>query len=220
MNPYDWIVFDSTGTLMVPSPEAAEVYAAVAARYGGPVTVGDVRTRLKAAMNRHFLDGNETSATDQSHERERWKKIVRDSIELEGDTLEAAFSELWRHFASAQHWRLYDDVAPTIDRLRDQGYRIAVASNFDERLTAIIEEMQIDDWFDAVLISADLGWSKPNTNFYDAATKRLEATDRNRLLMIGDTERGDVLAARQAGWQARHLIRSGGQPLSRLVADL
>ena len=55
MNPYDWIVFDSTGTLMVPSPEAAEVYAAVASRYGGPVTVDHVRTRLKAAMNRHFL---------------------------------------------------------------------------------------------------------------------------------------------------------------------
>ncbi|MEL6106362.1 MAG: HAD-IA family hydrolase [Planctomycetota bacterium] len=220
MNPFDWIVFDSTGTLMIPSPEAAEVYAAVSSRYGAEATIDDVRTRLKAAIHRHFFEGNEGSGTNQNHERERWKKIVRDSVGLAGATLDLAFAELWRHFASAQHWRLYDDVELTIKRLRGKGYRIAVASNFDERLTAILQEMQIEDWFDAVLISAELGWSKPNTKFYDAATERLGATERNRLLMIGDTERGDVLAAKQAGWQARHLIRAGDESLSQLVADL
>ena len=71
-----------------------------------------------------------------------WKKIVLTaSSSFKATHWTAAFSELWQHFASAQHWRLYDDVAPTIKRLRDQGYRIAVASNFDERLTSILEEM-------------------------------------------------------------------------------
>ena len=220
MNPFDWIVFDSTGTLMVPDPEAASVYADVARRYGSAPQLEGVRSRLKAAMNRHFLEGNESTETDAAHERERWKKIVRDSILLEDAVLEEAFETLWAHFASAENWRVFEDVGPTIERLRQKGYRIAVASNFDERLLRILKGMQIESWFDEVLISADLGWSKPNTLFYDAATRRLGAGDRTRLLMIGDTLGGDVLAAQQSGWQARHLVREGTQPLARLVADL
>ncbi|MEO1524719.1 MAG: HAD-IA family hydrolase [Planctomycetota bacterium] len=220
MNSFDWIVFDSTGTLMVPDPEAAQVYASSSPKQSDQEDLAAVRMRLKAAMSRHFLEGNESSATDPAHERERWKRIVQDTLDLDGDVLEQVFQVLWDHFAAAEHWRLYDDVPPTIERLRAKGYRIAIASNFDERLLRILRGMQIESWFDQVLISADLGWSKPNTKFYDVATERIGAPDRSRVLMIGDTLGGDVHAARESGWEARHLIRDQEGALAELVSDL
>ena len=107
-----------------------------------------------------------------------------------------------------------------LDRLRRRGYRIAVASNFDKRLRGIAEDLGLSEKLSEILISSELGFSKPNTKFYDAATERLGARDRSRLLMIGDTLRGDVEAAKESGWQARHLIRDHEDALRTLTADL
>jgi HAD superfamily hydrolase (TIGR01549 family) len=115
---------------------------------------------------------------------------------------------------------MYDDALDSIDRLRTKGYLVTVASNFDARLRRILGEMDVLDRFDEVLISSDLGWSKPNTEFYHTAAIRIGADDPSKLLMIGDTHQGDVIAARQAGWDARHLVRDQDRALSELTKDL
>ena len=221
MNAYDWIIFDSTGTLMTPDPEPACIYQATARRLGSRLDVEQIRVNLRAALVRHFFGDTSGQPTDEDAELLRWRRIVADALpDLRGDQLRHAFDSLWNHFASAETWRLYDDVLGTLDRLKSEGYLIAVASNFDARLQSILSGMKIQDRFDDVLISSKLGWSKPNTQFYDAAAIRLCAADRSRLLMIGDTHRGDVLAAQAAGWNARHLVRDHDGALSNLTSDL
>ncbi|QEF96158.1 dUMP phosphatase [Stieleria maiorica] len=238
---YDWIIFDFTGTLMTPDPEPAEAYYSAAKASGSEHSLEQIRDQLKAAMKRHFFEADIDQPTDEAGELRRWRRIVADAIpDLPDESADKVFDSLWHHFATAETWRLYDDVPPTIGRLRSKGYAIAVASNFDRRLTMILGDMGLKDQFDEVLISSQLGWSKPSTRFYDAAVARLgaaqlrakgsrakgsgaaawDATDRSRLLMIGDTKRGDVDAARQAGLDARLLVRGGETALAELTADL
>ncbi|WP_161604533.1 HAD-IA family hydrolase [Roseiconus nitratireducens] len=221
MRPYDWIVFDSTGTLMTPDPEPAVAYQAAGRRLGLDVPLEAVRRNLKSAMGKHFLGACADLPTDAAYERQRWKQIVRDALlGLPEHRLEDVFDQLWEYFAVPDHWQVFADVAPTLQRLRRQGYRLAVASNFDARLRRILEGMQLTDQVDEILISSDLGWSKPNPRFYGAATERLAAADRSRVLMIGDTHHGDVVVARESGWHARHLVRDQADALSTLTADL
>lgn len=221
MADYHWILFDSTGTLMTPDPEPAQVYQSVAAGLGVRQSVADVRQSLKEAMARHFFGDTVDQPTDEWGERARWRRIVADTLgDLSAEQVDSAYDTLWNHFASFQAWRLYDDVVPTLTRLKQKGYSIAVASNFDIRLRWVIEGMGIADQFDEVLISSDLGWSKPNTRFYDAVTGRLNHSDRSRMLMIGDTQAGDVDAARNAGLDARLLVREGPDALVELTRDL
>ncbi|MCS7471709.1 HAD family hydrolase [Stieleria sp. ICT_E10.1] len=230
MNAYDWILFDSTGTLLTPDPEPARAYHAAAVALGSEHSFEAVRQNLKAAMKRHFFGDTVDQPTDEAAERRRWRRIVADTIgdlppdlppgDLDGLAGDGVFGSLWNHFAAADAWRLYEDALPAIERLKSKGYAIAVASNFDLRLRTILEGMGITHYFDAVLISSELGWSKPNTRFYDAAVSRIGITDRSRLLMIGDTKRGDVDAARQAGLDARLLVRDRPDALLRLTNDL
>lgn len=221
MNSYDWIIFDSTGTLMTPDPEPASVYQATAQQLGSQLPRDEIRANLRAAMRRHFFGSTAFEPTTQEVERDRWQKIVADTLpDLAGESLATAFRTLWQHFASPQTWRLYDDVPISIERLKAKGYRVAVASNFDGRLRTVLEGMPIRDRFDAVLISSDLGWSKPNPQFYLSAAQCLGATDLSKLLMIGDTELGDVVAAKRAGLDARHLVRDRDDALAVLTQDL
>lgn len=221
MADYDWIIFDSTGTLMTPDPEPADVYQATGKRLGSSLSLERVRTDLRAAMVRHFFGDTANAPTSDQAEFLRWKRIVADALsDVEGEALEIAFESLWHHFASPETWRVYEDVIPTLDRLKSRGYSIAIASNFDGRLRTVMAGLGIDHCFDQVFVSSDLGWSKPNVRFYDTAAKRLDASDRSRLLMIGDTPRGDVDAAQQAGWDARLLVRDRANALLELTADL
>ncbi len=45
-----------------------------------------------------------------------------------------AFARLARHFRDPASWAVYDDVAPTLDRLDAGGLRLAVVSNWDSHL--------------------------------------------------------------------------------------
>lgn len=221
MTLYDWIVFDSTGTLMTPDPEPAVLYHQVGISHGSQKSVDQIRVDLRAAMKRNFLGETASLPTHAEFELQRWQRIVSETLDdLAPKPLSSAFESLWNQFAMPSHWRLFEDTIPSIRRLRSSGYKIAVASNFDERLRSVIDGLEIHSDLDEILISSELGWSKPNLKFYDAATRRLQATDRGRLLMIGDTYQGDVVAARESGWEARHLVREATDSLSQLVQDL
>lgn len=221
MQDFDWVIFDSTGTLMTPHPEPAVVYHAVAQQLGSAADVSKVRTDLKAAMKRHFFGETAAEPTNEDHEYRRWNRIVTDTLQdLDRDRLDRAFEQLWSHFALPDSWQLYSDVERTVARLRDRGYRTAIASNFDARLIPILSGLGVEPLFDQVLVNSDLGYSKPSTRFYELAAERLNQVDPSRLLMIGDTYAGDVEAARNAGWDARHLVRDDDEALWRLTADL
>lgn len=221
MKRYEWIVFDSTGTLMTPAPEPAVLYHQVGQSNGSQKSVDQIRVDLRAAMKRNFFGDQASLPTDAKFELGRWQRIVSETLDdLPTEQTTIAFEHLWHQFAQSSHWRLFDDTLPTIRKLRSAGYKIAVASNFDERLRSVIDGLELRNDLDEILISSELGWSKPNLKFYDAATRRLDAADRNRLLMIGDTYQGDVEAATQAGWDARHLVRNSPNSLSSLAQDL
>ncbi|OYP36115.1 HAD-IA family hydrolase [Rhodopirellula sp. MGV] len=221
MLPFDWIVFDSTGTLMRPEPDAAAVYHQFGSRLGIQVDIAEIRHRLKAAMVTHFLGENSNLPTDDATELNRWRRIVADTLpEIAEDRFDETFQSLWQCFAEPAAWALFDDVLPTVQRLKQKGYQVAIASNFDERLPPIVEALGLSPSIDEILISSKLGFSKPNLQFYHRAADQLQATDTARLLMIGDTYGGDVEAAQQAGWRARHLVRDCDNALTKLAADL
>ena len=73
---------------------------------------------------------------------------------------------------------------------------------------------------DAIVISSEAGWSKPNSQFFAYACKLLGENDRDKMLMIGDTLQTDINGARQAGLHARHLIDRDEGSLMRITKDL
>lgn len=119
---------------------------------------------------------------------------------------QAAFRELWDHFADPRHWRVFDDVAPTFAELRRRGFQIGIASNFDARLQPICAAYPELAGVEPIFVSSAIGWVKPATGFY-REIERLTGLTAEQIAIVGDDQENDVLVPRQLGWQAWWLQR-------------
>lgn len=220
----DAIVFDAVGTLIVPRPSVAEAYALAAAHAGLQLTAGDLRPRFRQAFVRQEeLDQQRPQPwhTDEAHERARWQAIVRDVFPECHDHGQRAklFAALWEHFARPEHWALTPGAADVLGQALNQwqssGVRVAIGSNFDERLNSICAGLPPLDRM-TVFVSSAIEARKPARTFFERITTALQAAPK-RTLMVGDDWTNDMLGAHAAGWKTAWL-RQGASDVHGVAA--
>jgi putative hydrolase of the HAD superfamily len=101
-------------------------------------------------------------------------------------------------FASTD-WSIDPQVLALVDAVRVEA-SVALLSNASTRLLADLRSSGIDDRFDAVVGSADIGVTKPASAAYEAAAARL-GVSASECLMVDDRPE-NVAGARAAGMQA------------------
>lgn len=221
------IVFDAGGTLLHPDPPVPVIYARVAAKYGVVCDVAELDLKFRDAFHRSesavlpgLTDPRNPLRTSEAVEAERWRWIVRKSL---GDfpDFEACYAELFAWFARPEAWSCYPDVLPVLSRLLADGWRLALASNFDHRLHAVCEATIELARLQPRCISAEIGYRKPAPEFF-AAVSAACGCEPGELLMVGDAPTIDVAGARDAGWQAVLIDRKGryGDQGLRSLAEL
>jgi|GEM_PF-425477 len=100
---------------------------------------------------------------------------------------------------------LYPDTLDTLRRVRDQGMKVAVASNLAMPYAAPVKAL-LGDLVDVWHFSFDAGTIKPERAFYADLTVKLGCKP-DELLMVGDTWRDDIIGAVDAGSRAKWLDR-------------
>jgi putative hydrolase of the HAD superfamily len=71
--------------------------------------------------------------------------------------------------------RLYDDSLPVLRELRSRGVKTALVSNCSHDTRPAIDRFGLDDEFDAVILSFEVGARKPQAAIYQAALDGLGA---------------------------------------------
>ena len=217
--PPTWIVFDAVGTLIHPDPPVAVAYGQAARHHGSFLTADDIRPRFRrvwAASETHDLAGaaspaaTDPLATNEDRERQRWRWIVEQVIDDIADP-DACFEELWQHFARPTSWSCFPDVAESLADLARAGFRLAIASNFDQRLPPICANLPALGPIQLCVVSSVVGYRKPSSHFF-AALSRATNCPADRLLMVGDDFESDVAGALAAGLSARFLNRRSDSP--------
>jgi putative hydrolase of the HAD superfamily len=212
-----WILFDAVGTLIYPDPPVAAAYLAVGRRFGSHLAEEEVRGRFTGAVARFHTRGEPTS---EDLEQARWRQIVSAVFHEQPENGEAIFAELWRHFADPAHWRLFDDVSATLATLRECGYRLGIASNFDHRLLKVADAYPALADIENVFVSSDVGFTKPNPRFFEVVQQRLAAS-ADEIVLVGDDWLQDIEGGRAAGWRAIYLDRkaatSSGDTMNTLA---
>lgn len=98
----------------------------------------------------------------------------------------------------------WDQILPgtrdALERIREQ-YRIAVISNADGRIDAVLTRCGICDCFASITDSGIVGHEKPHPQIFASALREMKA-DPAESLYVGDVYSVDYLGARNAGMQA------------------
>lgn len=211
--PIQAISFDVGGTLIHPWPSVGHAYSEVAARNGFPGISPIVLNRGFAHAWRALKRFN--------HRRAEWSRLVDETFRGLIKPLPARtfFPELYEHFSKPEAWRVFDDVLPALQRLKAQGLKLCVTSNWDERLRPLLRLLELDSYFDVVVVSCDNGHPKPSPLIF-RETARLLALAPGAILHVGDSFAMDVRGARAAGFRAVHLKRGTSKTSQQAITSL
>ena len=107
---------------------------------------------------------------------------------------------------------LYDDVVPTLQRLRDAGFKLAIVSNWDTPLDPLTERLGIAAYFDAIVASHDarVRSEKPDSHIFNYTLEAI-GVSAAEAVHVGDTYEADIVGARGVGIRPILLDRDGTQ---------
>ena len=222
MTAIEAVTFDVGGTLLRPYPSVGHVYATVVARHGYP-------NLNPEALTRRFLQAW-TGKEDFDYSRAAWERLVHETFHDIIPVRHVPFEALYQRFAQPDTWELCEHVLPTLLELRKRGLRLAIISNWDERLRPLLEAISLPtaveksapttlaELFDGrLIVSHELGCTKPSPAIFHHACQLLGVAPE-AVLHVGDSVREDLMGARGAGMQGLLLDPAGATPYS--IADL
>jgi putative hydrolase of the HAD superfamily len=170
------IFLDAVGTLFGVRGSVGQVYSEVAQRFGVEIA----SDALDRAFYQSFRVAGQPAFNDKdpaairTKEYDWWRQIATNSFTQVGvfeqfQDFEAFFAQLYAHFATADPWFLYPDVLPTLERWRELDIQLGILSNFDSRLYAVLDALELAHFFDSITISTEAGAAKPDRQIFEIA---------------------------------------------------
>jgi putative hydrolase of the HAD superfamily len=212
-SPIRAVTFDVGGTMIEVRPSVGHVYAEVAARHG-------VNGLSASLLNRRFAAAWR-AARQFRHSRSGWARLVDATFHglTDQPPSQTFFAELYDRFAAPKVWRVFEDVVPVLKALAQRGIKLGVISNWDERLRPLLERLKLASYFDAIIVSREVGASKPSRVIFEHAVRALGLPPR-AVLHVGDDLTMDLLGARAVGLSALLLKRASGEARAGQIRSL
>jgi putative hydrolase of the HAD superfamily len=192
------LILDFGGVLGLPQP--SDWYAAMATRLG----VGEAEFHRAYWCHRDAYDAGLPV-------EEYWGRVHA--------SLGLPFAR--RHVAAlvesdVQSWTQYRDEVWAIARaFRSKGGRTALLSNSGPEMMARVRaDRALDTWFDAVVVSAEVGLSKPDARIFELCLSRIHSRPAESLFV--DDREDNTAAAARVGLLTLHF--AGDRAVDRLRA--
>jgi len=103
---------------------------------------------------------------------------------------------------------LYDDAAPALDKLKEQGLTLGLISNVDRDISSVYDELGLGNWLGVTVTSQDVGFNKPRPEIFQAALKQAEVKP-SEAIYVGDQYQIDVVGANGVGMRGILIDRNG-----------
>ena len=210
------VFFDFYETLCFHRHSLEENLERIAKRYGVAVNW----ERCETAMESLFAD---TSVPDPTTDyallevlltvMQRECEFVREvGIEEHVEQIAWELLQSGHYLFAANSATLYDDVVPTLQHLRDAGFKLAIVSNWDTPLDPLTERLGIAGYFDAITASHDMRVrsEKPDSHIFNY-TLAAVGVSAAEAVHVGDTYEADIVGATDVGIRSILLDRDGTQ---------
>lgn len=196
------VFFDVGNTLLYPYPSVSEVVRQVLAEEGHvhDLTAIDALMPLVDAYYEDRYREDDTFWTDEDETSAVWVgmySLLCRKLDLAIDAERVAF-RVYEEFGQVGRWSAYDDVRPAFERLTSRGIRIGLISNWDKRLSGLMDGLGLSAMLDVVISSAEVGLRKPDPRIFELASRRLGVRPE-MAAHVGDHLYADVLGAEAVG---------------------
>lgn len=116
-------------------------------------------------------------------------------------------------------WMIYPDVESTFIKLKKQNLKIGLISNFDNGLEILLDEIDLKKYFDLLVYSGKVGFSKPNPKIFLYALKELNMMPEE-VLYVGDDLNNDYYPALELGINALLINRNNSIDNNKTISNL
>ena len=203
------VFFDVDFTLIYPGPTfQAEGYRRACAAHGIVVDPGQFDAATAASS--FILDEVE----EQIYSHDLFVHYTASIIEHMGGRGEQVIEvarEIYEQWSVNHHFEMYDDVAPVLTQLSEQGLIVGAISNSHRSLDAFCEHFSLRGLITVSISSSQHGYMKPHRSIFDAALAKA-GVGAGDAVMVGDSIAHDIDGALAAGMRAVLLRRSGEMP--------
>jgi putative hydrolase of the HAD superfamily len=194
------VTFDAAGTLIRLTKPPGATYAESAHAFGYQLDPERLQTAFGAAW-KSLAPPAETQGPSPDDGRGWWKELVRRTTQEAGYRIEpfnAYFDNVYATFARPGIWELFPGIPAILAELARLGIRLGVISNFDRRLYSVLDHLSILQAFENIVISSEVGASKPAARIFLEAARRFQV-EPAEILHVGDDANLDEKGALAAG---------------------
>ena len=194
------VTFDAAGTLIRLVKPPGTTYAESAQAFGYQLDAEKLQIAFRAAW-KCLAPPEETPGPSPDDDRGWWKELVKRTMREAGYRIEpfnAYFDDIYATFARPGIWELFPGIPALLAELARLGIRLGVISNFDRRLYSVLDHLSILRAFETIIISSEVGVSKPAARIFLEAARRFQV-EPAEMLHIGDDPDLDEKGALAAG---------------------
>lgn len=202
-------IFDLDGTLGdhdAAVDQAVRVFHQACGRERG-LAYDEFLARWREASALHPTGHTADAAEDQRQRRSRVRRLLDASLgDAEADACFAVYYEAYR-----AGWKLYPEASACLERRRRLGPLGLITNGSSLSQRGKLASTGIARWFDFVVVSGEVGWTKPDARIFEHALS-LQPQDRSRCLYVGDSLKHDIAGAAGVGLPAAWINRQPDRP--------
>ncbi len=184
---YTTLLFDLDHTLF--DFDTSEDEAFTAALAGAGVKVGNGYHEQFVSINRALWRRVEAGELTPNDVRVVRFERLFDQVGVEADAPRVADDYL---IGLGAYGGLYPGARDLLDELTDVASLALVSNGIGQVVRDKVKRLDLADYFDAIVISGEVGVAKPHSGFFDIAFERLDHPDKTATLMIGDSLPSDI----------------------------
>lgn len=215
----DAVLFDAGGTLWDVRPSREEQFVRALRARGLETDPADLAEALRKA-DRVFDD--EFALQDGVNEAPFWERydgfVLREAgVHADPKTISSDISAAFKEIVNKlDTWTAFPDAAPALRELKERGFVLGLVSNATDLARRVLKNLDMERYFDFVVLSAEVGVRKPRREIFDIALRNARAAPR-RTLFVGDKLAVDVKGALGAGMNAILIDRMNVYPDAHVI---